>query len=197
MNKKSNSFALSALVKVAVMAAASIILTFFKFPIPIAPPFMEIDLADIPALITGFAIGPAYGVLVVFLKNLLHLLQTTTGGVGELSNFIVGATFVLVSAKVYDNNRTWKNSFFALAMGVLAMSIVATLSNTFVIFPLYGVVAGMDRETFINMVPNNNLVNSYYTLMFFAVFPFNIIKGFIASIITELVYKRVSPFLKK
>ena len=119
-----------------------------------------------------------------------------TGGVGELSNFIVGSTYVLVSAYIYKNKKTKKTSIIALAFGVLAMTALATLSNAFIVFPVYGKVMHMDLEAFAGMVGGNGLVNNYFTLMVFSIAPFNIIKGTVEAIVTELIYKRISPIIK-
>lgn len=195
-NSRSKSFSLDRLVKVAVLSAIAYVLMFIQVPIPIAPPFMKVDLADVPALIGGFAMGPWYGVLIQLIKNILNLTKTTTGGVGELSNFIVGATFVLISAYTYRNKKTKKNSILALFLGVIAMSAVATISNAFVVFPVYAKVMNIDLNAFVEMTSGNSLVNSYTTLMLLSVAPFNLVKGAVASIVTELIYKRISPILK-
>lgn len=197
IQSRSKSFSLDRLVKVGILAGLSYILMFIQLPIPIAPPFMKVDFADVPALIGGFALGPWYGVLIELIKNLLNLSKTMTFGVGELSNFIVGSTFVLVSSLIYKNKKSKKSSIIGLAFGVLAMSAVATLSNTFVVFPIYGKVMHMELEAFAAMVPGNNLVTNYFTLMLLSVAPFNIIKGALEAIVTELIYKRVSPILKR
>lgn len=190
------SFSLDRLVKVGILAALAYVLMFVQMPIPIAPPFMKLDLADVPALIGGFAMGPWYGVLIQLIKNLLNLSKTMTYGVGELSNFIVGSTYVLVSAYIYKNKKTKKTSIIALAFGVLAMTALATLSNAFVVFPVYGKVMHMDLEAFAGMVGGNSLVNNYFTLMVFSIAPFNIVKGAVEAIVTELIYKRISPIIK-
>lgn len=192
----SKSFSLDRLVKVGILAALAYVLMFVQMPIPIAPPFMKLDLADVPALIGGFAMGPWYGVLIQLIKNVLNLSKTMTGGVGELSNFIVGSTYVLVSAYIYKNKKTKKTSIIALAFGVLAMTALATLSNAFIVFPVYGKVMHMDLEAFVGMVGGNGLVNNYFTLMVFSIAPFNIIKGTVEAIVTELIYKRISPIIK-
>ena len=194
---RSKTFSLNSVVKIGILAAFSYILMFIQMPIPIAPPFMKVDLADVPALIGGFAMGPWYGVLIQLIKNLLNLSKTTTGGVGELSNFIVGAIFVYVSASIYKNRKTKKTALFALSMGVIAMTAVATLSNAFVVFPTYAKVMGIDLNAFVGMTSKTNgLVKSYFSLMVLSIAPFNIVKGAIASIVTDLIYKRVSPIIK-
>ncbi|MFO3666045.1 MULTISPECIES: ECF transporter S component [unclassified Anaerococcus] len=196
IQRRSKSFSLDRMVKVGILAGISYLLMFIQLPIPIAPPFMKVDFADVPALIGGFAMGPWYGVLIQLIKNVLNLSKTMTGGVGELSNFVVGSTFVLVSSLIYRNKKTRKNSILALILGVIAMSAVATLSNAFVVFPIYSKVMNIDLEAFAGMIPGNSLVKNYITLMIFSVAPFNIIKGAIESIVTQILYKRISPSLK-
>ena len=80
-----------------VMAAISAILMQFQLSIPILPNFLKLDVSDFPALLTSFAISPIAGVAVCLLKNVLHLFFTSTGGVGELANFLMGASYVLAA----------------------------------------------------------------------------------------------------
>ncbi|MDD7306196.1 MAG: ECF transporter S component [Peptoniphilaceae bacterium] len=196
--RSSNIFSVNKLVKVGILAAMSFVLMFVQFPIPIAPPFMKVDLADVPSLIGGFAMGPVYGVFIQFIKNFLNLSKTTTGGVGELSNFIVGGAFVYVSSFIYHRRKTKKNAIKAMLVGMLVMTALATLSNAFVIFPLYGKIMGIELQQFVDMVTKTNkLVSSYASLMLLSIAPFNIIKGGIEIIVTDLLYKKVSPILKK
>ncbi|WP_049690280.1 ECF transporter S component [Anaerococcus jeddahensis] len=184
------------LVKVGILAAMSFILMFFQFPIPVAPPFMKVDLADVPALIGGFSMGPVYGILIQLIKNILNLSKTSTYGVGEVSNFVVGGLFVFVSSSIYKRKKTKKNATIAMVCGVLVMSLAATLSNAFVIFPLYGKAMGVDMGAFVAMAQKTNaLVKSYFTMMIFAIVPFNLIKGFIEILVTKLLYKHVSGIL--
>lgn len=195
-SSRGKSMTLDRMVKVGILSAIAYVLMFIQMPIPIAPPFMKVDLADVPALIGGFAMGPWYGVLIQLIKNVLNLTKTTTYGVGELSNFIIGSTFVLVSSFIYKNNKSKKNSIIGLLMGVITMTLVATLSNAFVVFPVYANVMNLDLQAFVDMTSGNSLVNSYTTLMILSIAPFNLIKGAVASLVTELIYKRISPILK-
>lgn len=184
------------MVKVGILAAMSFILMFVQFPIPVAPPFMKVDLADVPALIGGFSMGPIYGVLIQLIKNILNLSKTSTYGVGEISNFVVGGLFVFVSSSIYKKNKTKKNATIAMICGMLIMTLAATLSNAFVIFPLYGKAMGVDMNAFVAIAhKTNSLVKSYFTMMIFAIVPFNLIKGFIEILVTKLLYKHVSSIL--
>ena len=89
----------------AMLSAIAFLLMFLEFSVPIMPAFIKMDLSELPALIGAFAMGPVSGAMICLIKNLLHLFMTTTGGVGELSNFILGAVFVVPAGLIYQK---WK-----------------------------------------------------------------------------------------
>lgn len=189
------------MVKIALLSAmAAVLMVIFKFPLPFAPAFMTVDFGDVPTLVAGFALGPVAGIITVILKNLINLIisGTQTAFVGELSNIIVGSIFVGVSALIYQNHRNRKYAAIGLIVGVILMSIVATLSNYYVVFPLYAKAFKMPLEAFVSMVPKSNtLVTSFKDIMIFAVVPFNIVKGLLNSMVTILIYKYISNVFKK
>lgn len=185
------------LTRLSLLSVIAFLLMYVEFPLAfIAPPFIKIDLSDMPALIGGFAMGPVAGITIELVKCILTFFVrgTTTGGVGELSNFIVGALFVGLSAKFYSERRTYRGAVVGLLMGVIGMTLVATLSNYFVVFPLYGKI--MPMEAIINMgrvvTPR---VKSLWDLMVYCIVPFNLVKGLIVSAATLALYKRVSHYL--
>jgi len=189
------------MVKVSVLGVISFILMFFDFPLPwLAPTFMKIDISDLPSLIGAFAIGPMAGVIVQFLKNLLNVLieGTTTAGVGELANFVVGAIFAFTAGIVYHRKKTFNRAVIGLILGTIAMTIVITLANYFVMFPLYAKLMGLEMQVFIDMGKAiNKNITDLRSLMLLSVVPFNLLKGILETAITLLIYKRVSPILKK
>ena len=81
------------LVGTGMLSGLAFVLQYLEFPIPIMPGFIKFDFSDLPALIGAFAYGPLAGVIVEFIKNLLHCTVTQSFTVGELSNFILGAVF--------------------------------------------------------------------------------------------------------
>ncbi|MBC8590052.1 ECF transporter S component [Wansuia hejianensis] len=186
------------MVKVSVLGVISMVLMFFDLSVWFAPSFLKLDISDLPALIGSFAMGPMAGVLVQLLKNLLNLLieGSMTGGVGELSNFLVGSTLVYISGLVYYKNKSFKRAVLGLGIGVLVMTFFASLSNYFVVFPLYSKLMPLDQIIEAASLVNRFVVD-YKTLILYAVVPFNLLKGTVVSIITLLVYKRVSPILHK
>lgn len=195
-NRTAASLKTRNLVRVGVLGAIAFFLMFIDLPLTfVAPGFMNLDISDVPGLIAGFAMGPVYGVMVQLIKNLLNVTSTSTGGVGELSNFIVGSTFVVVSSLIYHRNKTLKNAFIGLFFGVLAMSALAMASNYFVVFPLYAKIM-IPMETIINMGKAiNPHIDSLGKMMILSVLPFNIIKGTVNALVTAMVYKRVRKFL--
>lgn len=186
--------------KIAILAALAALLMQFRFPLPFAPSFLDFDLAEIPSLIGSFAMGPLAGFIIVVLKVLLKLLMngTSTAMVGELSNIVVNGTLVIIAGAYYKKHRTFKGAIIAMILAVSSMSIVAALSNYFVIFPFYAKMFNMEINDLVGMGAKlNGLVSSYETLMLFTIIPFNLVKGIITSLVTTLLYPRISPLLKK
>lgn len=184
------------MVKIAILGAIGAILMLFRFPLPFAPPFMDIDISEVPVLIGGFVMGPVAGVFIVFIKLIIKFLTqgSSTGGVGELSNFIISSAFVVTTVLIYNRNRTMKNAVVALIAGVVSMTILATLSNYFFIFPLYGIDIGEFGRGFSG---TNPLVSGAGTFILFSMVPFNLIKGTLVSVVVMLLYKHIAPLLKK
>ena len=95
---------------VGIMSSLSVILYYFvKFNLPFFPPWLDIQVSEIPALITGFAYGPYAGFLVIFIRFVVKLPATITAGVGEVADLILSAALVLISSKAYEKNRTIKS----------------------------------------------------------------------------------------
>ena len=184
------------MVKISILGAISALLMIFKFPLPFAPPFMTVDTGDLGVLISGFALGPVAGVLTSAVKILLNFIinGTTTGGVGELSNFILSSVFVVVASSIYNKGKSRKSAITGLVFGVLAYTIVACISNYFVIFPLYGINLVDFTKEFAKV---NSLAGTPLMFVLFSIVPFNIVKGIIVSAVTIALYKPISRFLKK
>lgn len=185
------------MVKTAILGVIGMVLMFFKFSTWFAPSFLKLDLSDLPGLIGAFAMGPMVGVMVQLVKNILKFFiqGSSTGGIGEISNFLVGSAFVYVAGLIYYRKKTFINAIIGMSVGTLAMTVFAGLSNYFIVFPIYAKL--MPLNEIINMVSAiNKFVYDYKTLILYAVVPFNILKGIIVSAIALLIYKNVSPILR-
>ncbi len=191
-NKK---LTVNTMVKVAILSVLAFIIMFLEMPIFIFPAFLKIDLSDVPALVAGFALGAPAGIMVELLKNLLHLLRTSTGGVGEFANFIIGCSFVIPAALFYKAKRNKKSAMIGLLMGTIFMSIIGGLANYYVLIPFYKNFMPIDAIISMSAKANDKIVD-IKTLILYGVVPFNLVKGVVVSIITLLLYKRISPILK-
>lgn len=195
-----NRSKLRTMVQIAMLSAVSAVLMMFEFPIPfLAPPFIKMDFSEIPVLVGTFAMGPLAGVVIELLKNILHFVTygTTTGGIGELSNFFIGCAFAVPAGTFYRKRKTRKNAVLGMATGTLLMVIMGCLSNAFVMFPLYSVVMGIPMDSFIAMgTAIHPAIDNMVTFVVLCMVPFNLVKGIIISMITLLLYKRLKVVLK-
>jgi len=190
------NFKVRDITKISLLSAiAFLLMVFAEFPLPLFPSFLKFDLSDLPALIGGFAMGPVTGIIIEFIKNLLDFFfKSETGGVGNLANFIVGIGFVVPAAVVYSVNKTKKGAVIGMAVGTVTMTLLASLANYYVLIPLYAKVYSMDA--ILNMMSQaNKAIVDLKTYIVYAVIPFNILKAVVVSIITLLIYKKVSPIL--
>lgn len=182
------------LLKISLLGVFSGILMFLEFPTFIFPVFLKMDFSDLPAIIGAFAMGPLAGVLIELIKNVIHgLFASSTVLIGELANFVVGTIFVATAGLIYKYNKTKKRAYVSLSIGVIAMSVGATIFNYYLFIPLYEKFLGVKIESLINLSSRfNNLIVDLKTLVFFTIFPFNFLKGIIISIITIIIYKKLS-----
>lgn len=181
----------------AMLSAAAFVLMFLDTAIPLMPSFIKLDLSELPALIASFALGPVWGVIVCLIKNLLHLTMTQTGGVGELSNFILGASFVLPAGLIYHKKKTKGRAIVGALVGALIMGAISFPSNLFIVYPVY--YNFMPKDVIVAayqaIVPFAKINSIEQCLLFFNV-PFTFVKGMISAIITILIYQPLRPLLK-
>ncbi|MBP5152769.1 MAG: ECF transporter S component [Lachnospiraceae bacterium] len=180
------------------LAAVAVVLqTFLEFPIPaLIPGFIKFDLSDLPALVGSFAYGPLAGVTIELVKNLIHCLQTKSATVGELSNFILGAVFVATAGFMYMKRKSRKTALIGGIVGALVMGIISVPSNYFVVYPFY-YKAFAPQEAVLGayqaILPG--VKNIMECLLIFNL-PFTIVKGLACVLVTMLIYKPLSRFLK-
>ena len=195
---ETKKFNIKSLAVVAIMGAIGFILMVLEFPMPfLIPPFIKFDFSELPAIITAFALGPIQGIIVCLIKNLLHLFVTTSAGVGELSNFILGAIFVGTAGIIYRYKKTRSGALIGSIVGALLMAVISVVSNYFVVYPAYVTLYGMPMEAIIGMYKallpaSDTLLKS---LLIFNL-PFTFAKGMIDALIYFVVYKKLSPILK-
>lgn len=181
----------------AMLTAVAVALQYIEISIPIMPSFIKLDFSDLPELIGAFAYGPLAGVLIAFLKNLIHLAVSQSGFVGELSNFLLGAAFALTAGLIYKKKKTKKNALVAGVAGAVVMAAVSLPLNYFIIYPLYYSILGFPEEAILQMyqllLPS---VKSIFQALIIFNVPFTFVKALISAVVTMIIYKPISPLLK-
>ena len=178
------------------LAAISYILAFLEFPVPLSPAFARMDLSDFPALIGAFAFGPLCGLMIELVKNGLQLFSTSTGGVGELANFLMGGSYVLAAGLFYKRNKTKKNAVISWILASIVMGVTAALTNYFILLPMFEAFMPLDQviASFGAFIP---FIRTKLDVVLFNAFPFNLLKSLVIGALTMLVYKRLTPILKE
>lgn len=185
--------------QIGMLSAIAVVLMLFEIPLPFAPSFYEIDFSEVPVLVGSFAMGPLAGAAIEFVKILLNFAinGTTTAGVGEIANFLIGCAMVLPAAWIYKMNHTRKGAIIGMLTGTLFMAFIGCFLNAFVLLPTYAKAFGMPIDALVGMgTAVNSHITSLTTFVIFAVAPFNLLKGFLVSLIVFLIYKKISPILK-
>ncbi|HEX3027780.1 MAG TPA: ECF transporter S component [Clostridia bacterium] len=183
--------------KVGILSALSFLIMFaLEFPIPFMPPFLKIDFSEIPAMLAAFALGPIAAVIVELIKNLIHLTISSTTGIGELSNFLVGIAYLVPAGVIYKRIKSKKGAVISLIVGSISMAFFAAVLNYLLFIPLYGIVLNFPVNAVVGMGTEvNSLIVDLKTLIVFGIVPFNLIKSIIISALVLIMYKRLSPIL--
>lgn len=179
----------------AMLAAVAYLLAFVEFPVPLSPSFARMDLSDLPALMGAFAFGPLSGILIELVKNALQLLTTSTGGIGEIANFLMGASYAATAGFIYKHHKTKKTALLACILASVVMGIAAALANYFILLPLFENFMPLDQliASFAAFLP---FIRTKLDVVLFNAFPFNLLKGLVIGGVTMLTYKRLTPVLK-
>ena len=188
------------LVKISILSAIGYILMFISVPLPMLfPEFLKVDISDLPALLGGIALGPMAGVTIAFFKNLLQFItgMSTTGGVGEFANFLIGGSFVFTDSYIYSKKRDVAGVIIGLISGIIVMTIVGCIANYFIILPFYSKI-GWSIDAVVAMGSAiNPAINNKLSFVIWIIAPFNILKSGIMSLLTLPMYKKTEKIFNR
>ena len=185
--------------QVSMLSAIATVLMLFEIPLPFAPAFYEIDFSEVPVLVGCFVMGPLAGAVIELIKILLNLVINgiMTAGVGEAANFLIGCALCVPAGLIYKRNRTRKTAIIGMLTGTVFMTAVGCLLNAYILLPTYAKAFGMPLDSLVEMgTAVNSHITSLSTFVFFAVGPFNLLKGVLVSLIVFLIYKKISPIFR-
>lgn len=198
--KSYNRTRLRRLSMAAIMGAIAFILMYFNVGVPVLSPFAELDLSALPELIGGFILGPAGAIEIIVVKIALILVLkgTSSALTGEMQNLILSICYVLPAVIYYRRNKSKKSAVIGLVLGSVISVVVSIFTNVYLIFPAYIKIYGMNWDAIIEVYTKvNPWIKNIPTVVAFSVVPFNMVSRAITTIITVLVYKKLSVPLKK
>ena len=201
-NLKSRDDARTKVKKIAfigLMGAVSAVLMLFRFPIPLMPPFLSFDLSGLMEMLGGFMFGPMAAACIIVVKILLQLVMqgSFSLGTGELQNLILSCSYVLPALIIYHRNKTKKMAITGMAVSTIFVSVMAVFTNLYLIIPFYVKLFGMSMDDIITMCRTvSPAMKNVTTMAVFGLLPFNLIKYGVTSLVTFIVYKRLSRVIK-
>ena len=177
-SKKAAALNIRTITMTALLSAMAYVLAFVEFPVPLSPSF-----------------GPLSGLLIELVKNTLQLMTTSTGGIGEIANFLMGASYVVAVGAIYKRHKTKKTAWIACVTASFVMGIAAALANYFILLPLFEAFMPLDQliASFGTFLP---FIHTKLDIVLFNAFPFNLLKVLVIGGVTRLMYKRLAPILK-
>ena len=177
--------------RIAILAAAASILFLLEIPVVA---FYKLDLSNIPVLLGAFSMGTVPGLIILGLKSAIGLLHSSSAGVGELADFIMGAALLIPASIIYHRNKTRKNALVGMIIGTICTAVVGVLVNKFIMLPFYMGAFHMDMDAIVAFA-NVGGVDTEWKLLLLITGPFNLLKGAVLSAVTFLIYKPLSPIL--
>lgn len=196
---KKEVFSVRGLTQIGMLSALAAVLMLFEFPLPFAPAFYKLDFSELPVIIGAFAIHPFAGVMIELVKILLNFVinGSVTAGVGEIANFCIGCCFAVPAAVIYQRRKSRKTAILGLCVGTAFMTVAGCFINRYVMLPAYAAAFQMETEKLVAMgTAVNPAIDSMWAFILLAVAPFNLIKGILVSVVTVLIYKKISIILK-
>lgn len=166
---------------VAMFSALAFGVGLLEFPIFPATPYFKLDFSFSVLLIAAFCLGPIAGEITAAVSIALHLFVSSSGGAGELCNFILTQFFVVAPSAAYALRRKFSTVAIAMPVATVITSLFALVNNRYIIFPIY---------------MGGGAASEFRKVWGFAL-AFNIIKCVANTAVTLILYKRLSVLLHK
>lgn len=201
--EKKHSNPIKKMTTLSMLAGLSVVLYYFvKISIavflPFIPGFLDIHFSNVPIFIAGYMFGPISGSVVTIIRMLVKLPGTSTMGVGELADLLIGLITVLIASLIYHRRKDRKGALLASCSIIVTWTITAMIANWLIILPFYIHLYGFETVFgMLQVIPGITESNYMMMYMLYAVIPFNLIISSIVSLLTFLIYKRVSIIYAK
>jgi len=193
---KKRCFSTYQITVIAILAAIGSVLYKLEIVVFPAVSFYKLDLSNLPVLLGTFALGPLIGSVILLIKSAIGLLTTTSQGVGEIADFVLGLTMILPVGLLYRRKKSRGTAILGMVIGGIAATIAGVLLNYYLLIPFFAVLFGIPVDVIVamgaNMIP---AVDSLWKFVILITGPFNLIKWSVIALVTGLIYKPLSPIL--
>ncbi len=184
---------------IGLLGAVSAVLMLLRFPLPFLPPFLSFDLSGVMEILGGYMFGPVAALLIIIVKILLQLVMqgSLSLGTGELQSLILSCSYVMPALLIYHCKKSKKTAIVGMAISTVFVSVAAVITNLYLIIPFYATLFGMTMGDIVEMCSAvNPAVKDAAGMVIMGILPFNLIKYGATSIVTFLVYKRLSRIIR-
>ena len=175
--KNTNAWSTKQLVTMALLCAIGVLLSFIEFPLLPGVTWLKYDASAMPAMVCGFAYGPAGGLAVGVVGAVLHGILMADFS-GAVMNILVVIGFVAPAALIYKRLHTFRGALLGLAVGILGVILMAIVGNL-IITPAW---LGVPLDAVIAMIVP-------------VLIPFNLAKATLNAVLTLIVYKAISNLI--
>ena len=169
--KNTNAWSTKQLVTMALLCAIGVLLSFIEFPLLPGVTWLKYDASAMPAMVCGFAYGPAGGLAVGVVGAVLHGILMADFS-GAVMNILVVIGFVAPAALIF------RGALLGLAVGILGVILMAIVGNL-IITPAW---LGVPLDAVIAMIVP-------------VLIPFNLAKATLNAVLTLIVYKAISNLI--
>lgn len=193
--RKSGGSAVFVMTRCGILAAMAVILYYIEIPVVA---FYKLDLSTLPAILAGFAMGPFRAWRWSSSRIWCTCSARARPGVGELADIIMSSCFVVPASLIYRRHKDRKSAVLSMLIGTVLMTIAGVLVNYFILIPAYQTLMNLPLEVIVGMGTKVwSYIDNTVKLVIFITAPFNMLKGTVLSVVTYLLYKRVSPLLQQ
>ena len=188
------------IIQIAMLSAVALVIYYLDFPVPLMPPFIKLDLSNVVCLFAGFTTGPIGGLLVCFIKNVIHTAIKglgTTMGIGDIFDFVTSAALTLTASLIYNKDHTKKGAVIGCVIGTIVFAGISLPLNYFIVYPIYAkAFGGMEAimSAYQKILPS---VGNIFSALCIFNLPFTLIKGILCAAVTIIIYKPLITALRK
>ena len=173
-----------------VFVALAFAVSLIEIPLPLfGASFLKLDFGNVFIVLISFLLGPLEGILVCLLKEALRCIGSSSMCAGELANFLITSSYLLLPSILYKSRKNLKTVIWSLSVACIIATGMGLLANRIIIFPTYAYLFG---GSIFGMT-----VQEAFSAFWVAILIFNLIKTVSVGLLTMFLYKRLSNFLKK